>query len=409
MSRIRFRTAGLATLALSGSLVFAAPVAHADSGPCEVVLSDDVITTIVHPAVVRTVAPLTHTEWAWSREVAISESEFSTILAAASVEVDWTRELQASAVQRFARTVVDQAPAPAGPGTPEVGHLESVIVTPVVVETEDEYRHETTGNLRWERSDWGAQNGQGRGWKKTGAVRQVEITPAVTAEHWVVDVPAGPGTPAVEEQSHVESVWGLSSPGADWVPTGETRPGTNAVENATTTGEVPDGAGWRETARRETAALLDTVWAGAAPVGYVPTGAARVVSVVHEVAPGTSAQAPEGEGWVAVDGSEVVVIDAASYDEVVTPELIELLLSPPEVSEDCDPSTSDVAGPLAAGEAGKPSVAVVQAPAQGAPAEVATVLPNTGNGVQGWMAPVGLASALTGAVIALGARRRPAR
>lgn len=413
MSRTSFSTAGLATLAIAGALTLSAPAAYAEEATC----GSDVTTTIVTPAVIRTVDAVTHLEWLWERDVEVTEQEFSAVLDEAWVEIDWTREVAGPAELRFTRSVVDQAAVPAVPGIPEEGHYETVVVTPAVVESQDEYRHETTGNVRWERSDWGAQNGQGKGWKKTGATREVETAPAVTAQQWVVDVPAVPEVPAIPEQAHVEEAWASSSPGDGWAPTGESRPGVNVVENVTTAGGSPDGAGWRETARRGAVAVLDTVWAAAAPEGYTPTGAERVASVVHEVTSETSAVAPAGEGWTQVAGSEVVVVDVPAYDEVVTPELTQILLSPPcdETVEPpvdvVEPPVDVVEPPAGTGEPSEPegaSVAVAgpQVDAQAAPAEVATVLPDTGNGLLGWMTPAGLLGVLAGAAVAVGARRR---
>lgn len=415
MSRTSFSTAGLATLAIAGALTLGAPAAYAEEATC----GSEVTTTIVTPAVIRTVDAVTHLEWLWERDVVVTEQEFSAVLEDAWVEIDWTREVAGPTELRFTRSVVDQAAVPAVPGTPEEGHDETVVLTPAVVETQDEYRHETTGNVRWERSDWGAQNGQGKGWKKTGATREVETAAAVTEVRWVVDVPAVPGTPAVPEQSHVEEAWALSSPGDGWAPTGESRPGAEVVEHATTAGATPDGAGWRETARRESVAVIDTVWAGAAPEGYTPTGAARVASVVHEVTSETSAVAPAGEGWTQVVGSEVVITDVASYDEVVTPEVTQILLSPPcgddeppvDVVEPpvdvVEPPVVDVVEPPVADDENV-AVAGPQVLPQAAAAEVATVLPNTG-GINAWTAPAGLLSLLAGAVAALGSRRRSER
>lgn len=414
MSRISFSTAGLATLAIAGAMTLSAPAAYADEATC----GTDVTTTIVTPAVIRTVDAVTHLEWLWERDVVVTEREFTRILEAALVEVDWTRAVAGPVELRFTRTVVDQEGRAAVPGVAEVGHHETVVVTPAVVEVEDEYQHQTTGARRWERSDWGAQNGQGKGWVKTGVTREVETAAAVTEERWVVDVPAVPGTPAIPEQSHVDEAWALSSPGDDWAPTGESRPGADVVEYAITAGETPDGAGWRETARRESVAVIDTVWAGAAPEGYTPTGAARVASVVHEVTSETSAVAPAGEGWTQVAGSEVVITDVASYDEVVTPEVTQILLSPPCGDDEppvdvAEPPVDAVEPPAGIVEPSVPegtSVAVAGpiVGVQAAPAEVATVLPDTGNGLLGWMTPTGLLSVLAGAVVALGARRRSA-
>ncbi len=44
------------------------------------------------------------------------------------------------------KVVIDQAALPAIPGTPEVGHFVTVVVTPAVTETMFEYQHQVTGN-----------------------------------------------------------------------------------------------------------------------------------------------------------------------------------------------------------------------------------------------------------------------
>lgn len=417
MSRTSFSIAGLAALALSGSLVLAAPTAYA--GSCDPLPSDDIVTTIVHPAVVRTVPASTHTEWVWERDLVIEESEFAKLVAAASLDVDWTREVPGPVEYRFARTVIDRPAVPAVPGTPELGHPETVVVTPAVLETEDEYLHETTGKLRWERSDWGAQHGQGKGWSKTGATREVETSPAVTQQRWVVDVPATPAQPGLPELSHVEEAWSSTSPGADWTATGDERRGPGGVETRTTDGAAPSGDGWREVARRETAPVVETVWAATAPEGYLPTGSSRVAAVTQELTATTSAAAPEGEGWAALAGSEVVVTDVAAYEELLSEQWIELLLSPPRVPEGCEGPRDEVESPEiespeieppATEEVASvnPAMVLAQVSGQGAPAVAPTVLPNTG-GTSGWMAPAGLASVLAGAAIALRGRRRGVR
>lgn len=413
MSGTRFLTGGLATLAVASAFTLATPTAHADVSTddrgCGQPAVDAVYTTVVTEPLFRTVPAVTHEEWRWERDVEVTESEFAKVLSPASVETDWRRELSGPLEHRYTRTVIDRAAVPADPGTPEEGHFQTVVITPAVVGTEAEYQHENTGKLRWESPEWGAQNGAGSGWKLTGNTRETELTPAVTEQRWVIDVPAVPGTPAVTEISHVESQWADTTPGAEWTETDETRPGPTTTENATTDGDAPAGDGWVLQATRFLAAVVDTIWAAAAPDGYDATGATRVAGTEHEETDLASPAAPAGDGWTAVDGSLVTVTDTPEGRIIVSPGSTEQVLVSPAlpatdaceepsvggpVDDGTDNGTNEVSGP----QAGPEPVQTV------APASAA-VLPNTG-GVPNWMAPLGLATMLAGAVLVRGARRR---
>jgi hypothetical protein len=396
-----FLTGSLASIAVASAITLAAPAADAAERGCGQPAVDAVYSSVVHDPVFRTRPALTHSEWLWQHDVADYSYEFTSLVSAAGVETDWTRQVAGPTEYLFTRTVLDSPAVPAVPGAPAVGHFDTVVTTPAVTVTEWEYQHQVTGNLRWESEDWGAQNGQGNGWVRTGETRQTEVTPAVTSQVWVIDVPATPGTPAVPATTHPESVWALDSPGADWTGPADSRAGASSTEDLTTAGEAPAGDGWSLAATRIIPAVTDTVWALTAPVGYDPTGASKVLGSHTEQADSASATAP-GDGWTQVAGSETQVVDVPATQELLTDGYTEqVLVSPalPATGACVEPPSEDPATETPATET----------PAQAAPAAspVATVLPSTGNGVPPWMAPTGLAAMLAGiAVIRLS--RRPA-
>jgi hypothetical protein len=407
MSTTRILTGGLATLAVSACFGFTSPAfaAQGEDRPCGSAAVGAVYTSVVVDPVFRTVPAVTHTEWRWQRDVSNLEFEFGKELSAAHVETDWSRAVPGETEYLFTHTVIDLAGVPAVPGTDEVGHFETVTIAPAVTQEEDEYVHQVTGKTRWESPDWGAQNGNGNGWVKTGNTRQVEVTPAVTEQNWVVDVPAIPGTPAVPEQSHTESVWAAASPGAGWSGPQDTRTTAGTTEHQTTAGDAPAGSGWVLDATRTFDAVIDLVWAVTAPDGYTPTGDSRVASVDHQESEDTSATAPAGEGWSTIDGSEITKVDVPETQVLVTPGSVDqLLVSPalpataPCVQAPADSGTDSGGGSQTAGPQAAPAAAETAAPA-------ATVLPNTG-GVPGWMAPAGVAAIIAGASLVRGARRR---
>lgn len=399
MNRTRFLTGSLASIAVASAITLAAPAANAADRGCGQPAVDAVYNSVVHAPVVRTIPAQTHAEWLWQRDVNDLSFEYTKLVSPAGVETDWTRQVAGPTEYLFNRTVVDTPGVPAVPGTPEVGHFDTVVTTPAVVDTEWEYQHQVTGNTRWESETWGAQNGQGNGWVKTGSTRQTVVTPAVTTQVWVVDAPATPGTPAVPAVTHDESAWAQSSPGADWTGPADSRPGASSTEDRTTDGTTPDGDGWNLVATRVVDAVYDTVWASSQPDGYDPTGASEITGSHHELTDATTAAAPAGDGWTQVADSEVTVVDVPASDETVTDGYTEQVL----VSA-AQPATDPCVDP----PADNPSDAT-DGP-QAAPAAEnshATVLPNTGNGVAPWMAPTGLGAMLAGiAVIRLSRRPR---
>lgn len=136
---------GLAAVAVASAIVLTAPAAIADEADCGLEGTEALWETVVIEPTYRTVPATSHDEWRWQREV-ITE-----------------------------------------------------------IATEDEYVHQVTGAVRWERSDWGAQNGQGKGWEKTGATRA-----ATDTVHEETDAPSaaapegGDWTPIEESRVSVE-------------------------------------------------------------------------------------------------------------------------------------------------------------------------------------------------------------
>ncbi len=411
MNRTRFLTGSLATLAVASAFTLATPSAHAaEEPPCGQPEVAAVYETVVHPAVFRTAPAITHSEWLWGRDVTTYEFGFSRLISPASVENDWTRQAPGPLEYLFTHKVIDSPAVPAVPAVPEVGHFEQVVTVPEVVAVEVEYQHENTGKLRWEDPDWGAQNGNGQGWKKTGNSRNVVVTPAVTEQQWVVDVPANPGVPAIPEVAHTESAWALNSPGEGWTGPSDERATGSTTENATTDGDAPAGTGWSLVDSRSVPAEIDTRWALVAPEGYTATGGTRAVGTRYEETEATTAATPEGDGWAKVADSETTVVDTPEQSYLVTPEAIEEIVISPAVPA-TDPCVLPPTGPVTGDqENGDGPVGGVAAPgaAQGGASPVSTVLPNTGNDVAPWMAPAGLAVMLVGVGVIRRSRRTAA-
>lgn len=425
----RFLTGGLAALAVASTITLASPALAAEepARPCGQPAVPAVHITVVREGVPVQVPAVTHEEWRWQRTVTTLEHEFSRVVAAAYTETDWTRELPSSTEYLWSRKVVDRAAVPAVPGTPEVGHEETVVVTPAVTTTLFEYEQRTTGKLRWMPDGWNGEQGdvdKGQGWFKTGNTTVRVDTPAVTEQRWVVDQPATPGTPAVEELSHLEHTWAASSPGTDWSGPLDSRTTGGGTETATTTtGQPPAGSGWAQTGTPRTVpAVVDTVWALDAPAGYTATGASRVRDVTVEQTDGTSATAPEGDGWSPVPDSGVVIVDQGASTTIVGGSTEEVLVSPaqdatppcPELGDALAPSAgadaptsghADVSGIAQTSHAGHASHTAHGMTTHGADAATATVLPATGSPVSPLLLATGLGALLTGGVLVRSARR----
>lgn len=414
----RYLTGSLATMAVASAMTLTAPSASAaevPDRPCGLAAVPASVISVIHEPVLREIPAVTHLEWRWERTVTSHELEYAKVLSPATTETDWTRDVPGVTEHLWSRTVVDQAAVPAIPGIPEQGHHETVVVTPAVTVTLFEYVQHQTGNTRWEQDGWNATNNPHQGWYKSGNTRVEVITPAVTAQRWVVDQPAVPGTPAVPEVSHTETVWAATSPGAAWTGPLDSRTDGGGTESTTTTGdEAPAGAGWVEQAVRQIPAVLDTVWALDAPAGYTPTGASRVHEVTTEQTEATSAEAPAGEGWSRITESVVEVVDEPAGTETVSDGWTEIVQVSPalDATAPCPAApgepTTVVAGPRDEGStAGSGAGSGPASSAEAAPAAGATVLPATGNPAS----PILLATAFGtllagGALVRIGRRRQ---
>ena len=426
----RFLIGSLASLAVASTVTLAGPAfADEPARPCGQPATPAVYVTVVREGVPVPVPAVTHDEWRWERTVTTYEHEYSKVVHEAYTETDWARQLPSTTEYRWAHKVIDQAAVPAVPGTPEVGHPETVVVTPAVTRTLFEYQQQQTGMLRWMPDGWNGEHGdvdRGQGWVKTGRTQIEELTPAVTDQRWVVDQVATPGTPAVAELSHLEYAWSTTSPGADWTGPLDSRTVAGDTETATTTtGHAPAGEGWVQVgAPRTVAAVLDTVWALDAPVGYTATGASRVRDVSVEQTDGTSAVAPAGDGWSPIPDSRVVVVDQEAGTETIGGSTEQVLVSP---AQDATPPCPDVAGAQAPGNvpaAGDAAVAAAAEDAHGthtghagqtghagatpqaASPATATVLPEAGSPVSPLLLATGLGALLTGGVLVRSGRRR---
>jgi hypothetical protein len=423
-TQTRFLTGSLATLAIASAVTLAAPSAYAadqPARPCGQPAVPAVYLTVTSDPQVRIIPAVTHDEWRWQRDVPVLEHEYTKVVRAAYTETDWTREVPATTEYQWVRTVIDRAAVPAVPGTPEVGHWETVVVVPAVTRTLVEYQQKQTGALRWEPEGWNGDKGdddKGQGWTATGNTREETVTPAVTQQHWVVDQPATDGTPAVTELSHLEYTWAADSPGAGWTGTGATRSVGGGTERATTTDDArPAGDGWTVVETRTFAAVVDTVWALEAPDGYADTGNVRVDHVTTEQTDGTSATPPAGDGWSQVPDSLVVVVDQPQTSELVGTGSTEEVLASPALDATPPCADASAAAPqtgastvVAAAHAGTTHHSAHEGAAVAAASEAgATVLPETGNPVSPLLLTTGLGALLTGGVLLRAGRRRQVR
>lgn len=401
MNSTRFLTGGLAAAAVASAITLSAPAANAATGErgCGLPAVPAVTQTIVTEDVFDLLPAVTHTEWLWGRDTDVLELEFLRVLSDARTETDWSRTVPGAPEFLFTQLVVDKAAVPEVAPVPEKGHDEQYVITPAETQTLAEYEHENTGKLRWERDDWGAQNGQGQGWKKTGNTKVEVLKEAVYGTRYVVDTPGIPGTPAVPAVTHTESLWATQDPGAPWAGPFGQRAGATSTETATTDGSEPAGAGWVAGDTRTFPAVTEKGWAEELPAGTTATGETRVARVVTEKTKETSAEAPDGEGWAKVDGSEVTITDVEAKKVLVTPGSITTVEISPEL-----PATAPCVEPPLVEPVETPEVPQA-APAPTAEVSPAAVLPNTG-GVPGWMIPAGLATMFAGAIVVRSSRRQ---
>jgi hypothetical protein len=415
-----FLAGGIAAVAVASGITLTGSAAYAEdapSRPCGQPAVPAVFVTVVREPVLQVVAPVTHDEWRWEREVTTHEHEFARLVAAAHSETDWVRP---GAVEyQWAHKVIDRAAVDAVPGTEEQGHKETVVLSPAVTVTMFEYVQQQTGRTRWEDAGWNAETDtgdNGKGWTRTGNTRE-DVTDAVIKEVWVVDQPATPGTPAVSELSHQEYTWSAASPGDGWTgPLGSRE--TGEPETTTTIGDdVPAGTGWTKTAVREVPAVFDTVWAVEPPDGYTATGASRVKDVTTEQSSETSATAPAGDGWTQVADSRTVVVDQPATEIRIAGRTERVEVSPEQ------PATAPCLAAAHGGEvlaasastAGSTSGTTVTTSGPRAHADNhaaaaaeagATVLPATGNPVSPLLLTTGLGALVAGSVLVGISRRR---
>lgn len=414
----RFLTGSLATMAVASAMTLAAPSASAadvPDRPCGLAAVPAAFISVIHEPVLREVPAVTHQEWRWERMITTHELEYARVLSPATTETDWIREVPGATEYLWSRTVIDQAAVPAVPGTAEVGHHETVVLTPAVTVTLLEYVQHQTGNTRWEEDGWNAGNNPHQGWYKSGNTHVEVLTPAVTEQRWVVDQPAVPGTPAVPEISHTETTWAASSPGAAWTGPLDSRTESGGTESTTTTGDgTPAGAGWVQQAVRQIPAVLDTIWAVVAPAGYTATGGSRVHDVAVEQTEATTADAPAGDGWSRIAESVVVVVDEPAGTETVSDGWTETVQVSPalDATAPCPtapeaPSTG-VAGPQDGGSSAVPGAqSGPGSTAVAAAAAGATVLPATGNPASPILLATAIGTLAAGGVLVRIGRRRP--
>lgn len=341
--------AAAAVLGLSGGAASAAEACGQPAVPA-------VYQTVHHDAVTTTVPGTSTTTWLWTRQVATTERQFSTV-------------------------VVDQ---PAQPGVPEQGH--SVTTTTVVTWT---YVQQTTGKTRCVDSPTWNAGDNGKGWDLVGPCDTTETTT------WVVDVPA---VPAVPEVSHLEYLWvaeGDSAP-AGYDATGATRPGTPVTETADRSATPPDGDGWTQVAdSAQTTTTPDTV--------EVVTPAWDEQVLVSPAVPATPACTDPATDPTD-PGTDPVTDPTDPSDPVAHPDP-GIVVAGPAVTVTPTAQTHEVLAAHPAGTNPEPAGVVQAAHASQATATPGPTLPNTGNPVDPWLLALGGSLVLAGTGVVIRARR----
>ena len=420
---LRFLAGGLASIAVASGVTLAGPSAYAADGAdgadraCGQPAVPAVFVTVITEPVSRVIPAVTHEEWLWQHDVATMEHEYSRVVTPAQTVTDWVRP--GTVEQLWSLKVVDRPAADAVPATEEQGHYATAVVTPAVTVTQFEYVQQQTGHTRWEDAGWNAEKADGdngKGWTRTGATREDVVTEAVTQQVWVVDQAATPGTPAVTEISHLVHQWSASSPGDDWSGPLDTRV-VGGGSTSTIGDDVPSGSGWTKNGSHEVPAVVDTLWADDAPVGYDATGASRVKGTIVEQTSDHSAAGP-GDDWTQVSGSRVLVVDQPETTEVtpgttrqdqISPELPATPACSAVAPVAVDPATSAVAAAEATGHSvvqGAHAAHHQGSNTSAAAAGAATVLPEAGNPVSPLLLTAGLGALLAGGVLVGVGRRR---
>ncbi|GAB3852914.1 hypothetical protein GCM10028801_04660 [Nocardioides maradonensis] len=334
-----------AVVGLSGGAASAAEVCGQPAVPA-------VYQTVHHDAITTTVQGTSTTTWLWTRQVATTERQYSTV-------------------------VVDQ---PAQPGVPEQGH--AVTTTTVLTWT---YVQQTTGKTRCVDSPTWNAGDNGKGWDLVGPCDTTETTT------WVVDVPA---VPAVPEVSHLEYVWvaeGDSAP-AGYDATGGTRPGTPVTETADRSATAPDGDGWTPVAdSAETTTTPDTVEVVTPAWDEQVLVSPAVPATAACVEPGSDPGDPGDPGDPVANPDPGIVVAGPATPVAATGHTHEVLPAHPAVAH---PDPAGVVHPSHVGQAA-PAVAATSGP----------TLPNTGNPVDPWLLALGASLVLAGTGVVIRARR----
>jgi hypothetical protein len=399
----RILTGSLATLAVASCVGLAAPAAYADAParPCGQPAVPAVFATVVSEPVLRQVPAVTHDEWRWERHLTTLLREYSKVVTPADTTHTWTRTSPDVTEFEWSLKVVTQAARDAVAGTAEVGEWQDVDSAPTGTRVEYEYVQHQTGNTRWEAAGWNGVKDDvdhGVGWAVTDHARQ-----------WVVTQGATQGSDAVPEISHLEYQWSATSPGAEWTRTSaapHVTPG--ATETKTTHGAADPGNGWTLLHTDTVPAVVDTKWASEAPEGYTETGADPQEQESTDSTAGTSATAPQGDGWSKVTDSKVTVIDHEASTELVGGGTQQVLVRPALSATDAcptaAPSTQHVAGPKASGPTTSDAAATGKAAASAH--ATTTVLPATGNPVSPLLVTTGIGALLAGGALVRVGRRR---
>lgn len=391
MRRTFVYTGGLAAAAVLG-LGAASPAAAA----CGQAAQPAVYSSVVVPAVTETVPATTRVESLWSREVSTTRREATRTTPGHDV-LRWSRTAEQRELE-YSEKVVDQEYVPAVPGTPAVWRTDTVVIPAVTMTLFEFFQLINVDKTRWEEEGWNA-GPKGKGWSPTGRTDLVVVEPERTEQVEVLVSPAVPGAPEVPEVSHLEYRWLPEGevPAAGLVPTGASRLVPGATETVDLPeGDAPSGDGWVQGAVVDTLApVVETIWLAegeTASDGFSETGVVEVLTD-SETTSARSAEAPAGDGWARVAGSEVTVEVVPEQVVVVTPaSTTQVLVTPAVPGEACSPVGTEATA------SGSASAATLPVAAAGA-------LPATGSPVTSGLVATALTSLLAGIVLVRRSRR----
>jgi LPXTG-motif cell wall-anchored protein len=415
MTRTRFLTSSLATVAVAAAFTLAAPPANAV----------DAAQQCGQPAVTQAHPAITHTEWLWQRtqieQASYTSTDYQRVAAEYSyTDYEWERYVPQSHVESQWRRLV--------PATQDQWHFEDgELITPAqeaVYETLYLYTNKPkTGGENGNEEKWYVEGEQPGGFIKVVPEETKQgdlITPATDAVYEQVKVVDVPGVPEHYDYSPFQT----EAPEGDGWELADSRTVTDEPKHEVSTnqtGTTPAGDGWSLTSTTPHSDWFyvapDTsvnAWAptgneadpepfstdssGTPPTGpgWEQIGQHQVSAVTSTVTtPARSAQAPDSDyDWSKVERSAKTVTDKKAYTEIVTP-----------ATEPCPIEDGGVTAPVDREEVlgeGQPTPVAPQA----AVATPHSVLPNTGNGASLGITLAGLGSLAAGAVLMMVSRRR---